>query len=450
MTNELRPGQTRTGVLIDGVDGTPFVAATLTYQEGTGLLIQVPYVPRDDHYAVAESWFDERQPVPAALWFHDPDGAVMLTGVRWRGNRGADVAVGRLDANLAIFERPRAIADEYRVRTVTSRIDGLHEFAGFESITSDHDRVDGRWRTTVVVHAKDEVTVENGGVVYTIRATVPTTASGVEFTALADAVIETTIGDSATVDEHVVAQWPVRALLTLAFGVPLFWREHQLLDDQFQLRTLDGVEHGPTAAPLLLRRTVRDHEQPAVEWRDLAGSMFRLADVGPDGLARWLDLYGDEIFRRAVEPMVEVLNGGAGHFVEPRLTLTMFALDALGHYLDQTRRRKVPLRDQILRCLDVPGVDWSAVGPPDQVAQALAHVNNDLKHPDRDHRPDGVEMSLAADLGLVILRVKFAHLLGVDQPVIEHFCQLNPFTNAVGAFERNGLTIQGGRFARTT
>ncbi|OLT31099.1 hypothetical protein BJF82_12050 [Kytococcus sp. CUA-901] len=385
-------------MLIDGVDGTPFVAGTLSYEDGDGPLIQVPYVPGDDQFAVPQSWFDERHPVPAALWFQDPDGAVMLAGVRWRGNRGAGVSVGRLEANLAIFERPRAVADEYRVRTVTSRIDGLHEFAGFESITSDHDRVDGRWRTTVVVHAKDEVTVEHDGVTYTIRVTVPTTSSALEVIARADAVIETTTDDGSTVDEHVAAQWPIRALLTLAFGVPLFWREHMLLDDQFPVWMVSGDARSPAHVPVLLRRTLRDHEQPEVAWRDLAGSMFRLADLGPEGLARWLALYDDKLFRRAVEPMVEVLNGGAGHFVEPRLTLTMFALDALGHYLDEARTPKVPLRDQVLRCLDVPGVDWSAVGTPDQVAQALAHVNNDLKHPDRDHRPDGVEMSLAADL----------------------------------------------------
>ncbi len=195
---------------------------------------------------------------------------------------------------------------------------------------------------------------------------------------------------------------------------------------------------------------MRDHEQPDVERFDLFGSTFGLDDLGPDGLTRWLDLYDDDLFRRAVEPMVEVLNGGAGSFVEPRLTLAVFAMEALGYYLDQSRKRNVALRDQIERCLDVPGVDWSAVGPPDQIAQALANVNNDLKHPDRGHRPGGLEMGLAADLGIVILRLMFTHLLGVDDSAIKQFCRLSAFTKPLTAFDRNGVTIKDGRFAHTT
>lgn len=252
MTNELRPGQTRSGVLVDGQEDTPYVACTLIYEEGNGPLIEAPYVPRDSSYSAAASWFKERRPLPVLL-FQDPSGVVTLTGVRWRGDRGAEVAVGRLDANLAILSRPRELADEYRVRTVTSRIDGLHEFAGFESISTDHDRVDGRWRTIVTMHATDEVRIERGEFTYTIRATVPGTSSGIEVMARADAVIDTTTDAGATVDEHVVAQWPIRALLTLAFGIPLLWREHQLLDDQFPVWTLDGVAHDPMHVPLLLR-----------------------------------------------------------------------------------------------------------------------------------------------------------------------------------------------------
>ena len=449
MGNELALGQTRAGILVDGQEGTPYLACTLAYENGQGSLLEVPYVPHDEQYATVVPWLRGSTSPPVTMVFQDPKGIVTLNGVRWRGDRGADVSVGRLDARLTIFGRAREWADEYAVKTLISRIDGLHEFAGFESISSTHDRPDGQWRTTVTVHAKDSLKVEHAGISFTIRATVPATASTVEFTALADAVIETTTDDGATVDEHVVVQWPIRALLTLAFGVPLFWREHKLLDEQFPTWMLSGAAHEPVPVPLILRRTASDHEQDKVQWRDLATSMFRLSDLGPDGLARWLDFYADPLFRRAVEPAVEVLNGGAGNFLEPRLTLTMFALDALGHYLDQERKQKVPLRDQIERCLAVPGVEWSKLGERAELAQAMAHVNNDLKHPDRGRRPDGVELSLAARLGLVIFRLQIAHLLELDRSLIQRFCALNPFINAIDAFEQNGVRISEGRFTRT-
>ncbi|WP_256842891.1 hypothetical protein [Ornithinimicrobium cryptoxanthini] len=449
MTNELTLGQTRPGILVDGQEGTPYLACTLTYENGRGPLVEVPYVRGDGQYAAVEPWLQGRETPPTTMAFHDPDGTVTLSGVRWRGDRGADASVGRLDARLAIFGRARELPTEYQVRSLISRIDGLHEFAGFESISTEHERPDGHWRTTVTVHPRDEVLVEHGGMTFRIRATVPMSSSTVEVSALADAVIETTTHGGATVDEHVVAQWPFRALLSLTFGVPLFWREHNLLNEQFPVWMLSGDAHGPAPVPLLLQRTLRDYEKDKVEWRDLALSIFRLGDLGADGLVRWLDFYADPLFSRAVEPAVEVLNGGAGNFLEPRLTLTMFALDALGHYLDETRRPRVPLKEQIARCLDVHGVDWSILGPKAELAQALAHVNNDLKHPDRPKRPDGVEMSLAADLGLVIFRLKIAQLLGLDEALIERFCTTNSFTNAIDAFGRNGVTISEGRFTHT-
>lgn len=447
MANELRPGQTRPGVLLDGQENTPVVVCNLTYEQGRGPLVEVAYIPGNPQFATAEVWIRDQTP-PASLWFEDPEGSVTLTGLRWRGNRGTHVSVGRLDARVAILGRARELAPDYRIHSVTSQIDGLHEFAGFESISTQHDRVGGYTRTTVTLHAKDEVSLQHDGVTYRIHSTTPGSTSGRQVEVRADAVIETIKPDGATVEEHVEAQWPVRALLTLAFGTPLFWRGHQLLDDQFPTWMVGGRPRRPMHVPLLFERTVRDIEHPAADWRQLALAMFRLSDVGTQGLSHWLKLYADPLFSRAVEPTVEVINGGAGDFVEPRLALTMFALETLGYYLDEQRTPKGRLAHHIERCMDVPGVDWSELAKAQEIAHALANVSNDLKHPDRGRRPDGVEMSLAADLGVLILRLKFAHLLGVDDSVIQRFRTLVPFRTAITAFNRNGVSIRGGRLTR--
>src|SRR5690606_13673134 len=97
---------------------------------------------------------------------------------------------------------------------------------------------------------------------------------------------------------------------------PLFWRSHHLLDDQFPLWMLSGTARPPSQVPVLIQRTVSDHEQPAPDGRDLVNPMFRLEDLTEANLARWLELSNDPVFRRAVEPTVEVLNGAAGTFVE--------------------------------------------------------------------------------------------------------------------------------------
>ena len=277
MSNELRPGMYRAGMLIDGQEATPYLAGSLSYDPGHGPQIEVPYVRGEPQFEVAQSWFMQKD-LPRGLSFHDPDGTVTLTGLRWRGDRQSDVSIGRLDARLAIFERATHLLDEYHLKTVCSRIDGLHDFAGFESITTAYDRMDDRWRTVITVHPKDRVRVEHNGYTYTIRATTPGMTSGLEVIVRADAVIETTKENGATVDEHIAAQWPVRALLTLTFGIPLFWREHQLLDDQFPTWMIGGPPRSPMHVPLLFERTIRDHEQPEGDRRDL------LVPVRQDGV----------------------------------------------------------------------------------------------------------------------------------------------------------------------
>lgn len=427
------------------------MACTLTYEEAQGPLIEIVYVSGDPHFGAAQTWFKERENPPIALWFQDPDGVVTLTGVRWRGYRGHPVTVGRLDARVAIFGRPRELVPEYRVKSLRSTIDGLHQFTGFKSITTDYERRDGSWRTSVIVHATDHFSVQHGNFKYRLCATTPGTAiEGVEFSARGDAVIETESDAGATVDEHLVAQWPIRALLLLAYGVPLFWRGHHLQDDQFPLWMLNGEARDPEFVPVLLQRTVRDHEQPAAQSKDLLLPLFQLDHLGAERFLRWLEMYADPAFRRAVEPTVEVLNGAAGAFVEPRLTLVSHALEALGYFLDQKRTRHERLQHQVQRCLRVPGVDWSPLGTEEQIAEALANTTNDMKHPDRGHRPDGVEMGLAADLGVLALRLQFAYMLGIDSTAIQKYTTSRAFRDTVEAFLLNGITISRRRFHRTT
>ena len=448
MSNNLDPGQVRAGLLIDGVDGTPYQPCTLTHEVGDGPLLAVPFVRGDPQFDAPHSWFRDMAKPPATLLFQDADGPVTLTGLRWRGHRGDPVSVGRLDARIAILAQPRQLQGEYRIRSVLSDIDGLHEFADFNSVSTDYEANEGRLRVHVVVEAKDKIEVEHGNFTLAIRATAPwSVIAGSHFTARANAAIESTSQSGATIDDHIVAQWPVRALLILAFGTSLRWRGHQLRDDQFPLFMLSGDAREAEYVPLLYRRTLEDHQEPEPDRLALVQHMFRLNDLGAEGLHRWLRLYSDPVFRRAVEPAVEVLNG-ATRFVEPRLTMAVFALEAMGHFLDENRRAREPMHRHIVRCLDAASLDLSALGTPSQVASALANINNDAKHADRPIRPDGVEMGLAASLAMIILRLQLFELLDLDIGLRDRFLRLNPVRHAIEAFELNSVGIVDDRFKR--
>ncbi|MEW1953150.1 hypothetical protein [Terrabacter sp. NPDC080008] len=448
MENSLEADRIRVGMLIDDVEGTPYQQCTLTRDASQGALLSVPFVNGVEQFELPSEWFDfGTASPPDSLLFADPDGHVTLTGLRFRGTRGLVYSLGRLDARVAIFGQPRKLEREYRVKTLRSRIDGLHHFAAFESIDIHLKRKADRFKVRVTLDPKGVVEAESGAFTVAIRATAPWDAmDGVGFTTQTDAELETTCADGATVDDHIQAQWAVRALLSLVQGTQVRWRAHKVLDDQFPTWMLSGEAQKPSFVDVLYQRTAGDFVAPPAETADLRWPAIRLADLGASGLQRWLDLYSDPLIRRAVEPAVEVING-ATRFVEPRLLMTVLGLDAMGYFRDPLRKPQTPLNTQIERCLWASGLDVSALGSVRQVAMAIAHVNNDIKHPDRDHRPDGVVMRLVADLALLVMRMQTAELLGVQ----DKFRRVRDggVDTVVQAFERNGVVIQDKRFLST-
>lgn len=451
MANTLTPGQVRSGQLVDGLNDTPFQSCTLTYQEGRGALLHVPYFAHADQFKATVTWFKERQP-PASLTFHDQDGAVAFTGLRWLGHSGSNFVLGKIGPDVAIFGRPRSMSSDYKVRRFLSRIDGLWQFTAFTSIDEDTDYIEGRYRMVVTVDAKDEVKWRHGGFTYTLRALAPwTSTSSMKFNAESDAEIETSAYRGASIDDHLTAQWPLRALLLLVHGRKLFWRDHHLIDDHFPTWMTAGPPREPGGTSVQLRRTIRDAEQPKPDEVHTAYAMFHLRDIGPSGLKRWCALYDDPAFRRAIEPVVEVING-ASRFLEPQVMMTALGLDAMGYYRDPDRRRNTRLAAQIERCMVAVGVDYSKIGPIGGIASAIANVNNEIKHPDRLVRPDSLQLSLIADLSMFIARTQLFDLLRLPEKTKRAFLNSLDFNNLVSFFELNDLRIDdaGGFVSRSS
>lgn len=64
MANELRAGQTRPGILVDGLEETLYLACNLTYEPRRGPLVEVPYVPDAPQFKVAQAWFRQQENPP--------------------------------------------------------------------------------------------------------------------------------------------------------------------------------------------------------------------------------------------------------------------------------------------------------------------------------------------------------------------------------------------------
>jgi hypothetical protein len=214
------------------------------------------------------------------------------------------------------------------------------------------------------------------------------------------------------------------------------WRRHVIRDEQFPIWYGDGSRGEPIGCEVHLRRTIEDFTLAEPTRADVALPIFRLSQVKSAGLRKWLTLYEDPIFARAIEPAVEVINGMT-RFLEPRMMMMTIALDSMGYYRDPARRRNAKLQTQVERCLDAANIDVPGIGSRSGIALAIARVNNDLKHPDRLSRPDPRELSLITEIATAIMRQQIVDLVGLQPKQIS----TNSFNWVSGHFRANSATI---------
>lgn len=448
MTNELTPGDVRVGHISDGIDEGPVQSGTLTFDEEQGAQLLVPFL-RDSpdaetpQFARASTWFrftDGSKP-PKTLLFFDNRGIVTLVDNRLGGASLGSYPLGRLRPQIVIFEQPRTFKEAYLVQDFKSTIDGLEEFAAFRPISFDTERSEDGYRTTVVVEPRERVQWEAGGFTYTIRANVAWTGQDGRSFDIIDSqpYLQTTNEKGATPHDHLGAQWSVRALLTLIYGTKLAWRSHQLRDEEFPVWMLSGDAHAPNFVDVHLAGTVKQHRWPEPDSAILQFPSVRLTDLGSEGMRRWVELYTNEVFERAVQPAVEVING-ATSFLEPQLMMLAISLDRLGQFRHGDRRRRA-MWENIEKCLIDAHLDWPEVGSRKGIAMAISNINNDLKHPDRQGYPETQELAGAVYLSRIIVRAQLFDLLGLHARLREDFLGSNDARNAVDVFLRHGLRV---------
>lgn len=438
MPNTLSSGEVRVGQLyVAASDDEITQSAALIFDERHGATLLVPYVRGDPQFRSTEEWFRSSSTPPCVV-FADGQGVVTLIGVRWHAQSGSTMATGRLVAAVAIFGQPTQLKTEYRVTKLRSTIDGLSGFSDFrpvryefpgagEPVTLSFDETELRsWRSA--------------GFTYTLKPHV--TRSGTEgrqFEAQSTAALVTSRARGASPREHLRAQWAIRDLLLLAHGQKLAWRSHHVVDDQFPLLTLDGKAHGPESAETHFSATIREHSRPAPSSTSLAFPALNLRSIGTSGLKRWTDLYWDDLFRRAVEPAAEVINGAAS-FLEPQLMMLASSLDYFGYFRFRDRRRR-HMHESILKCLDDLNLDWPEIGSRAGIASAITRMNNDLKHPDRERRPSSEELACMVTLATIIARAQPLDLLRTSAETRRSFLSSRDAQWAAEIFKQCGIRI---------
>lgn len=439
MPNDLEPGDARSGMLIQGFENAEYITCAVQYNVGKPPLVTVPYVEGRPEFEGLPHAFRGGS-LPKSALYSDHQGPLTFTSLRWRGtNHGNPVSEMRFDSDVTFLGEPRELLDDYRVEEFTSYIDGLEQATNFRTVnTNSNTRTDSE-PLTVSIEEIAPLTWSNGQVTYAVGVATPWSGtSGQSFTARTRVYLQTTVRGGVTVAEHLQAQWPIRALLVLLHGTRLSWREHRIRDDQFPLWMTNGPSSHREYVKVIPRRTVRDFEQPKPPFAAVALPLLYFEQLGPERLARWIELYHDPDIARAVEPSVEVING-MSNFLEPQLMMAILGLDAFGYVKLGPQRRDLWIN--IKACIDATGIDFSALGSNEVVAKALANTNNDLKHPDRRRRPDSIELGLAVDMAIAILRMQIFDLLHIEEDLARNARGSRDIEGAIQNFSRNGITV---------
>ncbi|WP_420111320.1 hypothetical protein [Pseudactinotalea sp.] len=434
MRMELSVGDGVTGLLIDGLTETPYVAATLKV-ESTGLVLEVPYIMHGetDQFRHLEQWFSGRMP-PANLQLYTNGGTISLFDITWGGHSERQIAVGILRPALAVLHgRDGDLSDPLTVATLQSRVDGLNEWGKSSAIEIDHHVDSARLVTglSISVSSVPAATWRQGDAVMTIRASwsteETTDEAGRAMRILDNLILESTFEHGArSVAEHLREHRKVVDLLTILFGGRTRYLGHLVKDARFVDYSLGGTVIGHPTVELFSRQTIADRPIRNSPPTSLTRPLASLAELGVDALVKWSQNYDE--WKRFILPSAGAFRRESP-YLEDSITSMCIAMEAGGQILGQvpgeaaTYGRKRPtLATYVYRCLSAIGVDWgenisSTVG----LARAIATNGNTLKHPDRGAYPDYTQSYVVRMVSELTVRLLALYLAGGASDVLADY-----------------------------
>lgn len=426
MSIELKFGQTVAGLLIDGVDGTPYTGATLRMDHGRGVVVEVPYIQYDQtgQFTHVDEWFQKRTP-PENLILETPSGAVGLYGIRWQGTSvRSGVSLGRLrpsETLLGQYEGP--LEEPFKVREARSEIDGLREWTRFYGIDSESERdEDGLTQGLVVrVRSGGEATWQQGEATMKLitqwRTDHPEEDPHGGLNIAERVVLTSSFPTPRPFTDHLTEQRKVVSLVTLLAGRPVHFRRHQVADELIVMRSMGSTILARPREDLISRHTVRDFEQAKPKRNDFDGFLAQLAEIGETGLTTWAEQH--ELWRRFILPAVGVF-GRERAFTEDVIISTSMSIEAAGQLIGKRDGEEptynkyggITTATNVYRCLHILEVQWGSIAPSYiSLARAVANTYNEIKHFDRGEFPDAPVSHLISVITRMIVRLLTLHII---------------------------------------
>lgn len=396
-------GQSIAGLLVDGVEATPYTGATLKMDRDRGVVLEIPYIEQDEtrQFSHVNDWFMNKTP-PTNMYLMTPDGNIGLFGNRWRGHViTGGITLGKVmpgETLLGPCEAP--LNKPLILNEVSSRIDGLQAWTRIKSI-NQAPRID----STNLIQSIDVniATVESkswrqGEATLHFRSEWKTDRpiEGYEGGLNIDdgTVLVSSFPEERPFFEHLVEQRKVAGLLTLLSGGPIHFRQHKVSAKSIVLRALSGdIYHRSPRIPLISADTVREFDMPRPSISDLNWILSDFDQVGVSGLEQWAAGY--EKWKRFILPAAGVF-GRRGLYLEDVIVSLSYSIEAAGQIIGPRpgeentyfNRNRPTTSTFVYRCLESLDVDWGPIAPNlCALARAIANTYNSIKHYDRGDFP---------------------------------------------------------------
>ncbi|MFJ8605133.1 hypothetical protein ACIREM_41795 [Streptomyces shenzhenensis] len=448
-------GESITGMLIDGMDDTPYVAATLNLDEDNGAQVEVPYIdiPGTSQFDATAQWFDSERP-PNNLLLTSLDGDISLFDCRYSGhtvNYPRGIGLGKIrPSHLVLHGRDGDFHEPLKVKEVRSRIDGLIEWTRFGAIkqsthTDDENLVK---KVTIEVASLNEVSWRQKSAIMRLGSDWNLDPARNSVTVNENVSLTSSFSEAQPVDVHLTEHRKVAALLSFIFGCAIHFRRHDVRDPQFTGKMLDGRVVEQPFYQLISRSTVKEHTKPKPPRGRMIRPLGNFKTLDPNGLEEWAKKYDN--WGRFIHPAVSALNR-PGAILENLVVNAAMSMEAAGSLIGQVsgesathnRGGKPTTATHMYRCLAKSGWDWSSICTSTiGLARAIASNYNTIKHFNRGQFPDLTETYLVSSLTALTVRMLAIRVARSDQDTADLFGgRVHDFDRLKEEFTANGLTV---------
>jgi len=431
-----------TGMLVDGLNGTPYVAASLVFNEPNGPQIEVPYLDLlgESGLENAAEWFSSRNP-PKNLLLISLDGNISAFDCRYSGhtvNYPRGIGIGKITpTELVLSNRDGDLSEPLIVKELRSYLDGLIEWTRYGAIkqTRDTDDQNRIKKVTIELSALDEISWRQGAATLRLASGWRIDPEHGSLTVSENVSLTSSFTEPRPVSEHLAEHRKVASLLSFIFGCAIYFRRHEVRDDSFNKKALDGRVLDTPFYQLISRSTVKEHAKPASHRKYLRSPLVDFNKMGAAGLECWAKNY--KTWSRFIHPAVSALNR-PGAILENLVVNAAMSMEAAGNLIGHvdgeaatyTRNGRATTATYMYRCLTRTGHDWSPICESTRgLAQAIANNYNTIKHYDRGSFPNVSETYLVATVMALVIRMIATRV------ACPEFSSSDLFGNRIGAFE---------------